>query len=335
MSSALAAMVVIAGCSLGGGPTDESPSQEPTQAETPSGSSGEAERPAGSGDAEPVAIGEGDPMLGVTTGLDRGDVREIPAEELERTSAIETAEAFRRAYEGESKDASVRVQSMQAVADPTLAAQLPLIDDALPSNIASDVLDVSEEYETGDKEPYAGVTAYSSEGDPLYTVRLSIKVEEADPSIGTWSVISVDWHGEASDDAVLPLSQAQRLELREGAAAAAIPVVQQVVGESPGDRDEALKSVLSDPVHAIERGRPRPDQNVRISHLDTEYAYFVSKPGSSSIWVKASLRSAPVAQSGRAGDPVTTVVYVELTSNDGVFSPRDVLSEEEYTAATA
>lgn len=281
--------------------------------------------------SDDVGVGEGDPMLGATDGTDRGEVRDIDASELDRSNTLETAEAFRRAFENETADAGPRVDAMRAVSDPTMAAQLLQVGAGFFDGGGSTRLDITQEYELGADTPYAAVTAYDGEAVPMYTMRLSFEASEADPSIGTWSVVSADWNNMVPPEGeVSPLSQSGRNQLRETAAKATVPVVEQSVGEDEKDRKKALKEVLADPEKAAALGAPEPEENVRIASRGATRAVFVTPKDSKDVWVKVDATAAETAQSGWSGTPATTTLFVQMVQKDGEFVANDVYSQADF-----
>lgn len=282
----------------------------------------------------PPAIGAGDPMLGVTDGVDRPALDDIPADELETTNALEAGEKFRRTFEDETLGQEQWTAALTALSDPTFAVSLARAERGYFTATQSATVEVVQGYKLDNPQPYATLAAVDEEGNQLWTLRLAFKPSKADPSIGEWKAISVDWVDKTlSEDKIIPLTESERSDIRVTASVASSYVLSQSKGEKPEAREETLRSAMSEPAHAIKRGKPHPDQDVTVQATQPDSTYLVTAEGSSTVWVEVNGGYRTVGDDGDQGKIENVTVYVQMDSGKDGFRARDVLSEDEYHKA--
>lgn len=327
--AALGTALALSVTALAGCADTNSDAPEPTSAAPSAGpASGAAQ------DARP-GIGEGDPMLGVTDGVQRPELRDIPTDQLDRTNVLETAERFRRTFEDEAVPTDAWAAELRTVADPTLAASIPGSARGYFTGGQSAELAVTNRYTLDSRQPYATVTALDEKKNPMWHMRLAIKRSDADPSIGTWSVISVDWDNpELAKDKTAPLTERERDSLRVTATFASAGVLTQKKGEAPENRAAFLQNYLSTPQNAAARGKPLPAEDVNTVANNPDSTYFVTPEGSANVWVEVNGSFSVANDDGTTGDKQPVTMFVELEPTPDGFVGRDVYTEEQFTAAT-
>lgn len=281
------------------------------------------------------SIGAGDPMLGATDGVERPELADIPTEQLDSTNALELAERFRRTFEDETVPSDQWVADLKSSVDPTFAVSLTTASRGYFVTHKSEKLRIEGGYTLGATEPYATVIASDADGNDMWKARLAIKLSKADPSIGTWSVVSVDWiDASLSEGKAIPLTEDTRNNVRVTSTFASAGVFRQSLGEDPNNRFAALQNYLLDPQHAAARGKPVPDRDTAVEALDPTATYFVTPPGAGSIWVEVDGGYRTVAADGSYGEPVQSIVYVEMVPDGDTYAGKDVYTEGEFKAAT-
>lgn len=312
----IALAIALGGCTDQDGTAPEAPAAEPTSAQSPAN--------------EKPVIGQGDPMLGITDGMDRPELADLETDDLDPTNAQETAERFRRLFEDESTSTEEWVASLSEVSDPTFAASLPLAERGYFKSAHSSTVEIEEGYALGNSRPYATIAAVDEGGNPLWRMRLSFTANKADPSVGTWKVISVDWEDRSLvKDKAVPLTEGQRDDLRVTAAMASSPVLSQAQGETGEDREATLKRYLSDPEHAMKMGKPVPNKDVAVQARDPESSYFVTRAGDTSVWVELNTGYQEIGGGEEVAQGDATI-YVELTPSGDTFRAKDVYSADEF-----
>lgn len=337
-TAAMAATLIMSASLLAacGGADDEkdSPAPAPAVSSESEGESGQGEgqsdesndQDASTSQAESdlPRIGKGDPMLGVTDGVDRPEIEKIDTEDLESTNVLEQTERFRRYLAGDASGDDWFTQ-MQSVADPSFAASLRVSDRDLLREYAGAATDieVSSSYVIGIATgPYASVAGSDDDGNELWVVRLSFHASKADPSIGTWKAVSIDWpeDSDALDSNDLPFSEDTRATVQTTAAFASSSVFTQSPGDNEKTRAELMKRYFSDPKKAKKIEVPFPERNVTAVAGDPIGRYFSTPSGSKDIWVEINNTSHVVSPSGDPDpeqEPVQNVVYVKLSYSDG------------------
>lgn len=319
---ALAAPPVLAACSHGDGTSSESapgpvaasssaPSDPPSGDPSPSASD-----PSAASAQELPPIGRGDPMLGDTDGIDRPQLADIRTEDLDATNATEQAEHVRRILTDGGTEQAAWMSQIQGVSDPTFAASVAVSDRQFLVSHEATSIRVARGYVLGSANgPYASFTGQDSEGSTLWTLRLAFYANQADPSVGTWKAISLDWPDEAETDRVAaPLTESGRSDLRTTASFASAPLFAQEIGETPQTRAASMSRYFQSPVVASTLPAPFPDRNVRALAGDPTGTYFVTPQGSGEIWIEVDNSSREVSQDGQvSGDTVGSTVYVRLT----------------------
>lgn len=274
-------------------------------------------------------------MLGVTDGVKRPALADIPTDQLESTNALETAERFRRTFEDEAVPTDQWAAELRAVSDPTFAASLPGAARGYFTAKRSAAVKVTGRYTMDSPQPYATVTAYDETSNPMWHARLTITPSTADPSIGTWRVSALDWDDPAlASGRAVPLTEEARDNLRVTAAFASAGVITQTKGEVPENRTAFLQNYLSTPTNAAARGKPLADQDVTTAANDPESTYFVTPEGSANVWVEVKGSFSVVNDDGTKGEPQPVTMYVELENTPSGFIGRDVYSEEQFHATT-
>lgn len=305
--------------------------QESTPA---SASASAAPGPSGAQDGPP-SIGAGDPMLGATDGEKRPALPDIPTDQLDSTNALELAERFRRTFEDESLPADQWVTTLKSMSDPTFAVSLNNSSRGYFEARKSTDLRVDGGYALGAAEPYATVIASDTEGNDLWKAKLAITLSAADPSIGTWSVVSVDWLDPSlAEGKMIPLTEDTRNNVRVTATFGSAGVFQQSVGEDPANRFAILQNYLRDPQHAAARGKPVPDRDVAVEALDAKATYFVTPHDSENIWVEVEGGFRALEADGTYGAPTPVTFYVQMVPDGDTYAGNDVYTEAEYKAAT-
>lgn len=284
---------------------------------------------------ERPAIGAGDPMLGVTDGVERPELSEIPTAELEPTNALETAERFRRVFEDETMPVDQWATELGGVSDPTFAASLAQAQRGYFTMKQTATVEVVEGYKLDNPQPYARIAAVDADGKEAWNMRLAFKPTKADPSVGDWKVISVDWVDKAlSDSKTIPLTESGREDVRVTATVASSVTLAQGKGETPEAREATLRTVMLDPVHAIGRGKPVPDQDVTVQAVEPTSTYLVTPEGSSVVWVEVNGGYQAVGDDGTVGDVQPVTIYVQMANDGSGYVAQDVMTGDEYKAAT-
>lgn len=341
MAAALALSVSALGaCS--GQDEEQGPSGPPvTVTEGSEGPQGGQEAPEGDGGApeadEPAfpRVGEGNAMLGVTDGVDRPEPSEIETADLEPTSLIEQGEKFRRAMAGDTTG-DEWFAAVQPVADPSFAASLKVSDRDLLREAGKSATSVAidDTYVLGvSNAPYASVTGSDDEGNELWTARFSFHPSKADPSIGTWRAVSIDWAdgSEALMSDGLPFTEDTRSTVLTTASFASSSLFTQAPGDDEKARAELAESYFSAPEKAKKLPMPFPERNVTAVAGDPVGRYFVTPSGSEEIWVEVNNTSHVVSPSGDPDPdepPKQDVVYVKLTFSDGNWVAVDAQKEK-------
>lgn len=287
------------------------------------------------GPSSGAGVGSGDPMLGSTEGVQRPPLDQIPDDQLDPSNATELAEHFRRIFQDEALDTDTWRAGLTPLSDPTFAASLPLADRGYFSQTAADGLTVIQPYKLGDDAPYAQIVA-TTQGSDLWMMTLAYTPSSADASVGTWKVISVDWADpEFVGRRSIPLNQDGRASLLRTASYGTDPVLTQKVGETPADREAALRTTMIDPTTAIARGKPAgPDSNETTQPGPVTTRIFVTPEGSTSVWVQSDTSYVSVAPDGTLGNKVPVTLIAELVIDDGAFVVKDAYSPEQFTEIT-
>lgn len=311
------------------------PAQDDGQGQTAEdGASGGSPGQDANGDPLP-GIGAGDPMLGVTDGVDRPELDQIGTPDLESTNALEQAEKFRRHLAGDASGDEWFAQ-MQEVADPSFAASLQVSDRELLRDYAKAAgsVKVSSPYVIGmSNSPYASVSGLNGEGNEVWTLRMSFHASKADPSIGTWQAVSIDWPegSEALKSNDLPFSEDTRGTVLTTAAFASSSLFTQEVGDNAESRAGLVARFFVAPEKAKSIEVPFPERNTRAVAGDPSGRYFVTPRGSKDIWVEINNTSHVVSPSGDPDpdeEPKQNVVYVKLAFSEGNWVAIDAQKEK-------
>lgn len=280
-------------------------------------------------------IGAGDPMLGITDGMDRPELDEIDTPDLESTNALEQAEKFRRHLAGDASGDEWFAQ-IQEVADPSFAASLRVSDRELLRDYAksAESVKVSSRYTIGmSNGPYASIVGLNGEDNEVWTLRLSFHASKADPSIGTWQAVSIDWPegSDATKSNDLPFSEDTRATVLTTAAFASSSLFTQEVGDDEKSRAELVARFFAEPEKAKSIEVPFPERNTRAVAGDPSGRYFVTPQGSKDIWVEINNTSHVVSPSGDPDpdeEPAQNVVYVKLAFSEGNWVAIDAQKDK-------
>lgn len=302
------------GATAGSGSSSSAPAQGGAQGQSDGGGADSGGQTSSSGYPR---VGEGDPMLGATDGQDRPALADIQTGDLDQTNALEQAEKFRRYAVDAGADDATWLSQVQSVSDPSFAASLAVSDHSILRGAAVQTLTVSDAYSmVSSSAPYASIEGKGADGAAIWTIRLSFSATKADPSIGTWKVVSIDWTADMGN-AMVPFTEESRASTLTSAATASAPIFAQEPGDTAETRAERAGRFFTAPAAVAQVPMPFPDQNTTAVAGDPTGRYFVTPDGSADIWVEINNTSQISSPSGDfEGDPKQSVVYVKM-SYDG------------------
>lgn len=279
-------------------------------------------------------IGEGDPMLGLTEGTERPeDLSQLDTDQLEPTNAREQAEAFRRHIQDANLGGDQWRQAVESTTDGTFGMVLPHVDRTIFDDVRTAGVEVVEEYDLDNPgEPFALVAGLDEEGEPVWTATMQFEESKADPSIVTWQVASIRWeHPSLLDGRMGPLTSSERTALRNGAAAAALPLFVQELGANEDTLREDLSRTMAEPDKAVEAGLPFPETNTRVHTGEMAHTLPVTPRGSDAMWIQVTNRSFEVTVTGERLDDAEEVqrtVFVRIERWDGHWVAVDAQVED-------